>query len=113
MCCSPRARRGFLALERQLSEAVLDADLMEQRDKCDERQPHHREVVALDALDNRGAVALDSVSARLIHRLSSRDVRIDLVFGQATELDTDFLDARSEPFAPGDCDRCENGVLAA
>src|SRR5581483_6973210 len=50
-----------------------------------EREAHHRVKVAVDPLDERSAVALNAVRARLVHRLAGRDVRIDFILVQSVE----------------------------
>ena len=77
-----RCARAGGALARALRrleppEVVAHADAPEQREHPSDREPHHREVVAVDPLDDRGAVALDAVRARLVHRLARGDVGAD------------------------------------
>jgi hypothetical protein len=44
-----------------------------------DRQSHHVEVAALDALDELGSQALDGIRAGLIHRLAAGGVVLDLL----------------------------------
>ena len=48
-------------------------------------ESHHGEVVAVDALDDRRAEALNAVRAGLVHRLAGIDVALDLVVARARE----------------------------
>src|SRR3954468_15741413 len=87
------AASPFRRFDRQFPEAIVDTKLGQQSHQPYDRQAHDREIVAFNPLDDRGAKALNPVSAGFIHRLAGRDVRVDLVIGQLPELDVYFLDA--------------------
>src|SRR5688500_18368552 len=83
-------------------EAVAHTQLRHEAHHALERQPHHREVVAVDALHDRRAEPLDTVRARLVHWLARRDVGLDVLHRQRMKGHPDDLDRRALETAPSD-----------
>src|SRR5688500_1549707 len=69
------------------TELVSDAHPAEEPDQPGQREPHDGEVVPIDALDDRRAVSLNAVRARLVHGLPGGDVALDLVIVELAERD--------------------------
>src|SRR5688500_15681893 len=57
------------------SEVVPVAHTLHHADHSLHRQTHHREIVAAHPLDQRCAITLDAIRARLVHRLTGTYVR--------------------------------------
>src|SRR4051812_17819238 len=76
-CGGGRTRRRLG--ERFFPEAIAKAERLDQSHQAVEREAHHREIIAIDGVDDRRAIALDPVGAGLVHRLPGGDVVVDLV----------------------------------
>src|SRR5688572_9605326 len=53
----------------------------------------------MHSFHDHGAISLDAIGARLVHRLSRADVGFDLIVRERTERDLDGLDTRYRPTA--------------
>ena len=71
-----------------------DAELGQQRAQQGQRQAEHRAVVAVDAVDERGAVAVEREPAGHRQRLAGGDVGVDLGVGRAAEAHHGLGDGR-------------------
>jgi hypothetical protein len=67
------------------TKRVRDADFCEEAGEANEWQADDRKEVAVDPLDNRGAIALDAIRAGFVQWLSGRDIGIDLGIREMTE----------------------------
>ena len=78
---SPQLAVGTPAIVRdfvQRTQFGLDIHSAQQLDEKAQRQTHHVQIAAFDVGYGRKVAVLDSVAARLVHRLASRDVLVDL-----------------------------------
>jgi len=69
--------------------------------KQHERQSHDGKKIALDALDDRRTIPLNSVRAGLVHGLAGGDVAVDLRFTHASESHVHGFDSGSHVGAVG------------
>ncbi len=89
-------------------------DFIEECDHAADGQAHHVEVVALDARDPTGGVALDGVGAGLVEWLAGGDVGVDLVVAEEVEGDLGEFDVGDGALTGGDGgDAGHDGVGAA
>ena len=95
--CSRKSRSGGSATRARERRADRSRsarpELSQQVDHAREREPHHREVVAVDALDKCRAVTLNAVRAGLVHGLARRNVCADALARERPERDAHGLDA--------------------
>src|SRR6185437_694465 len=101
---SRRAVADGVSVAAERAEVVAQSDVGGEPRQAIECQAHDGEVVAIHALDDRRAVALNAVRAGFVHRLAGIDISLDLLRRERTEGHADFFDAGCNAAVPANGD---------